>query len=256
MRSIYNTCWILMATASFLAAADAPYVGKWKLNPAKSQLAGEQVSVEQTPSGGMRLVTPTVSYEFKVDGKEYPVPGGTGTVSWKEVSPTTWDITARTNGQVTATLRLVLKGDTLTQSRHNIKPDGGTSESSVTLTRVSGGPGLFGKWKSTELKTSASSMEIASNGADGVIVTYPDSGSACSGKFDGKDYPVIRRNVPSKVTWSFKKASPGSFDMTEKIEGKAVYVDTFAVSPDGKTLSDDGTPVSAKEPTKAVYDRQ
>jgi hypothetical protein len=110
----------------------------------------------------MRLVSPTVSYEFKADGKEYPVPGGSGTVAWKEVSPTSWEVTARTNGQITANIRLVLKGDTLTQATHRIKPDGGTIETSVTLARVSGGTGLFGKWKTTEVKA-PSSLELASS---------------------------------------------------------------------------------------------
>ena len=61
---------------------------------------------------------------------------------------------------------------------------------------------------------------------------------------------------PSKTTLSFKKTGANSFEMTEKIEGKPVYVDSFSVSPDGKTLTDDGNPVSVKEPTRAVYDRE
>jgi len=38
--------------------------------------------------------------------------------------------------------------------------------------------------------------------------------------------------------------------------GKPCYVDVFTLSSDGKTLTDDGNPVAAKEPVKAVYERQ
>jgi hypothetical protein len=254
MKRACNTCWILMATVSFLAAADAPYLGKWKLNPAKSQLTGETTSIEQTADGGIRLVNPETSNDFKPDGKEYPTPSGS-TIAWKEVSPNNFEVTIRTNGQVVANIRLVLKGDTLAQTAHRKKADGGTSESTVKLARVSGGPGIFGKWKTTDVKAAAT-LDLVSNGADGLTFKYPDSGDACAGKFDGNDYPVTGPQAAGKTAYTFKKTGPNSFEMTEKLAGKAIYVDTFTLSPDGKTLTDDGTPVSAKEPTKAVYDRQ
>jgi len=34
------------------------------------------------------------------------------------------------------------------------------------------------------------------------------------------------------------------------------YTDVFTLSADGKTLVDDGLPVAANEPSKAVYERQ
>ena len=44
--------------------------------------------------------------------------------------------------------------------------------------------------------------------------------------------------------------------MTTKLDGKPFYVEVLTLSADGNTLTDDGTPVSAKEPTKAVYEKQ
>ncbi|MGD1069503.1 MAG: hypothetical protein ABSB15_05125 [Bryobacteraceae bacterium] len=44
--------------------------------------------------------------------------------------------------------------------------------------------------------------------------------------------------------------------MTTKLNGKPFYVYVLNLSDDGTTLTDDGNPVSAKEPMKAVYDRQ
>ncbi len=83
MHSFCRTGLVAMATVAFLAAADAPYMGKWKLNLAKSRLTGETLSIEKTPSGSMKYVTAEVSYDFKTDGKEYPTPRG-ATVTWKD----------------------------------------------------------------------------------------------------------------------------------------------------------------------------
>jgi hypothetical protein len=255
MQRFSNACWIAMATVSVLAAADATYLGKWKLNPAKSQLTGETVSIEQTPSGGMRYVSAESRYEFKPDGKEYPTPRG-GTTAWKEVSPNVWEVMMRRNGEVTVTYRDVVKGDTWTTTAHVKKPDGGTMEETSTFTRVSGGPGLLGEWKSTKVNAPASGLELASNGVDGLTINVPEYGIGCTAKLDGKDYPMTGPRARSKETLSFKKTGPNSFEMTEKLEGKPIYVDTFTVSADGKTLTDDGTPTSRKELTKVVYDRQ
>ena len=125
MKCACNTCWIHMATVSVLAAADAPYLGNWKLNSAKSQLTGEAVSIEKTPDGGMRFAAAEVSYDFKTDGKEYPTPSG-ATISYKEVSPNVSEVTIRMKGQVVANIGLVVKGDTLEQKTRRPKSDGGT----------------------------------------------------------------------------------------------------------------------------------
>jgi FlaG/FlaF family flagellin (archaellin) len=84
----------------------------------------------------------------------------------------------------------------------------------------------------------------------------PDDGDLCEAKFDGKDYPVTGPAAGGKTTYSLKKLSPSSFEVTEKLNGKADYLDKYTVSGDGKTLTDEGTPFSKKEITKAIYDRQ
>ena len=64
---------------SVLSAADAPYIGKWKLNPAKSQFKGQTVLIEKTPDGGFHVHQNDLDFTFKLDGKEYPTPDG-GTI--------------------------------------------------------------------------------------------------------------------------------------------------------------------------------
>jgi len=240
---------------AILAAADAPYIGKWKLNPAKSQFTGETLSIEKTSSGMIRQTSEGQSVMFKLDGKEYPTPEG-GTIAVKEIAADTWETTSRLNGKVILTGKMSVKGDTLSGEMVVHKPDGGTVPGSSTSTRVSGGPGFFGQWKNTQVKAPFTSVEITANGADGVTINYPEFGFTCSAKFDGKDYPAGGQFAGTKDTFVVKSTGPRSFEMTSKVDGKAVYVDTFSVSADGKTLTDDGTPITAREPIKAVFDRQ
>lgn len=146
MKRLCNTCWILMGVAGFLAASDATYLGKWKFNPAKSQLTGETLSIEKSPSGGMRYSSAETAYDFKPDGKEYPTPGGS-MAAWKEAGPDAWDVTITTNGKLVANIHLAVKADTLTTMAHRPKAGGGMMMDTSTLTRVSGGPGILGTWK-------------------------------------------------------------------------------------------------------------
>ncbi len=203
----------------------------------------------------MRFEMSGISYTFNVDGKEYPTPDG-GTASWKALDANTWEVTIRMNGKVAAVIKLSLEGNTLSSSASVEKPDGGTIDQAAKFVRASGGPGFLGKWKSTEVKAPAVSMELTTNGADGLTAKFPEEGTTCTAKFDGKDYPVTGPLVGNKVSFSLKRTGPRSFEMTEKLGGKAIYLDKFSVSEDGNTLTNDAVSVSGKEPIKVVYDRQ
>jgi hypothetical protein len=76
-------------------------------------------------------------------------------------------------------------------------------------------------------------------------------------QFDSKDNPGIGIMAGSKTTVACRKISDSSFEVTTKIDGKAMYVEVYSVSTDGKTLTDNGTPVAAKsEAFKMVFDKQ
>jgi hypothetical protein len=60
---------------------DAPYMGKWKLNPAKSELAGDTMTIENVAGGMVQFSSQGFTYKYKLDGKEYPLPDG-GTMTW------------------------------------------------------------------------------------------------------------------------------------------------------------------------------
>jgi hypothetical protein len=243
---------LTLISAVISTAADAPYIGKWKINSSKSQITAN-VTIEKLPSGEMRFEESGFTYTFKLDGKEYPTPDG-GSAAWKPTADGVWEITNRTNGKVSATITLTLSGDTLSGMAMIPQTDGKDIMTTSTLKRISGGPGLVGKWQGTQADAGASWLEVAPNGADGITLKAPNS--MCAAKFDGKPYPMTGSGDGPKQTMSFRKAGPASFEATTFLDGKPFFNDVYTASADGKMLTDTGTPVSTKKSLKVVYDRQ
>jgi hypothetical protein len=56
MKTRFGVLGVVLLTAlTILGAADAPYIGKWKLNPAKSKLTGDIATLEKMPDGSIHL---------------------------------------------------------------------------------------------------------------------------------------------------------------------------------------------------------
>jgi len=249
---------LVSISATFLMAADLPYAGRWKLNPAKSDFGDATVTYEQLAGGEMKATAAGQSYTFKVDGKDYPTPWGT-TSAVKAVDANTWEATDRANGKVlsTSTLKLAADGKTLTMDSKRMKASGEASNDSMVYQRVSGGPGLAGKWKTKNMKSSSPGvMDVAAHGSDGLMLKYVDENATCDAKLDGKDYPATGTMWPPGWTCAIAKNGERGFDVTWKKDGKLMFKSAFAVSSDGHTLTESGTAPGTSEKTKAVYDHQ
>jgi hypothetical protein len=146
--------WIPLfaAAAGVILAADSPFIGKWKLNPDKSQFAGTTMTIEQLPSGEMQMTSEGQSYKFKIDGKEYPAFWGM-TASWKQVDPNTWETIYKQGTMTTTSITTISPdGKRMTSKSTGTKPNGEDFQVTATSERVSGGAGLAGKWKSTKVQ--------------------------------------------------------------------------------------------------------
>lgn len=250
--------FVMIFATAMLTAADLPYAGTWKFNAAKSDLRESTVTFTQLASGEMQFNMDGQSYKFKTDGKDYPALFGQ-TAAWKQVDANTWVITGKLNGKTltTQTVTLSADGNTKTVSFKRSRAHGLTFDDTVVYQRVSGGPGLAGKWKTRSLKSSSPGfMQLAASGDDGLTLKIIDSNIVCDAKFDGKDYPATGSTVTPGFTLAIKKAGPRGVELTQKQNGKALYHSTMTVSADGKTLTSTGSPVGANETFKAVYDRQ
>lgn len=255
MRNIFL---IGMCACSLGAAADAPYAGNWKMNVAKSNFGDTTVSYEQMSGGEMKATMDGQSYTFKTDGKDNMTPWGI-TMAWKTVDGNTWEVTEKTNGKVscTSTLKVSADGKTLALDARRVKGDGGISNDSVALQRVSGGPGLLGKWKTKNLKTSSpQTLSLTRKGSDGLTISLGNEGGLCDARFDGKDYPATGPVWPAGWTCVIAKSGERGVDLTWKKEGKDMYKSTLIASADGKSLTETGSAAGVNEKFTVVYDKQ
>ncbi len=245
-------------TPAHLAAADLPWVGKWKVNAAKSDFGQQTVTYAAAGAGEMQWTADGMTGKFKMDGKDYPDPTGE-TEAWRQIDASTWETVYKLGAKVlsTDTSRLSSDGKTMTITSKGTKPNGKGFEDEYAMTRVSGGPGLAGKWKMDKVSYSGPALiEITAFEGEGLTHHNVDFDSGWSGKFDGKDNPVAGPQVRPGITVAMQRTGPRSFDFTTKQNGKALYKGSNSVSPDGKTLTVASIPMGTGEKTTAVYDRQ
>jgi hypothetical protein len=198
------------------------------------------------------------SYTFKADGKDNMTPWGMS-IAWKQANPKKWEFVEKTNGKVTNTGTAMLSDDdkALTLDAKRVKGDGSTSNDSVTFQRVSGGPGLAGKWKTKNLKTSSpETLSLTAKGSDGLTISLGNEGGVCDAKFDGKDHPATSPVWPSGWTCVIAKSGARGFDVTWRKDGKDMYKSTMTASADGKTLTETGSAAGSSEKFTVVYDKE
>jgi hypothetical protein len=246
-----------LTMAAGLFAQDLPYAGKWKLNPAQSDIAGPTVTYVKLAAGDWQASADGMSYKFKLDGKEYP--DGLGdTATWKGVDASTWQTTWKMNGKVLATDTLRLGADgILTVNSKGTKPNGEPIDDTTTYQRVSGGPGLAGKWKTKGMQ-SASPLVIALDASPGNGLSFkePAMSLTCDGKLDGKDYPCSGATISSGWAVAMTKTGARSLSILVKKDGKPFYKFDYLVAADNKTMTETGGAVATGEKMKMVFERQ
>jgi hypothetical protein len=258
ITKIRKLVWCGLAAAAALVAADASYVGNWKLNVAKSDFGDTTITFAQAPSGGMQMTVDGQTYSFKTDGKDYDGMFGSK-MSWRATDAGAWEATNKMGGKVlsTDTYKVSADGKSLSQVSKGTSPAGAPFENSAVYQRVSGTSGFAGKWKTKNLKMSSpETIELTASGGDGLSFKMPDQKLECAAKLDGKSYPCTGPNLPPNTSVVFKKAGANSFSADITIGGRLAYQSTYTGSADGKKLTEIGSAVGTTEKYKAAYDRQ
>jgi hypothetical protein len=249
-----STC--LAGTTLF--AADASFVGKWKLNPDKSKITGVQRSIEDLGGDKFKFTFGDDTETIAIDGKEYPAKIG-GTWSIKKEGPNSWKSVRSRDGKVisTATWTVSEDGQTLTQTTEGTRVDGSTFKTVLKSKRVAGTSGLAGTWESTDATISATvPFEIAAFEGDGLSFINPAGKRRLDLKFDGKDYPDKGPRVTEGSTASGKRIDQRTIEVSNKVKGKLVSTDRTELSEDGKTLTTTTSFPGVAKQQMFVYDRQ
>ena len=151
IQSLRKAAFAICLLAVGLFAAENPFAGTWKLNAAKSKLAGSGIG----PSGGVRVESDGTTYkasvdttdekgqpvkfdyEAKLDGKPSKVTGSAAIdeLSLKRVDDHTIDATGKKDGKVVYTDKRTVSpdGKTYTISRTGTSPAGKKNHSTIVL---------------------------------------------------------------------------------------------------------------------------
>lgn len=241
MKKVMQVCLITLLAAMPALAVDNPWIGSWKLDPAKSKFAGDTFTVSKAAGGKMHYSDgSTTSYDFAVDGKAYNTAFG-HTSAWSAAGDNSWDEVVMGNGRQLVKNHYVLSADgkTLSISYTGTKPDGTSFDDSATYVRVTGTKGLAGKWRSTKVTVSAPDQFIVSMKGGGVVHwDIPGYKETIEGKMDGSDLPVSGPTVPEGMTVSLKATTPKSIHYIVKVKGKPIAYGVQTLSADNKSFTD------------------
>lgn len=254
-----NIRFLLLAAISVSALlAEDPFVGKWKLNLAKSKLTGQTIEIEQVPGSGYRFKEDEHSDIILVDGLDHLTHFG-DTMAITQNQPDTWAITYKRDGRVVTetTWKVSKDGKTLTYTAAGTRPNGQHFTNQMTAKRTGGGPGLAGTWETTAVALS-SPLEIYIEPYDstGQVVTFPGRNQVVRMKFDGKDYPDEGPTVVEGATTSGSRISDKVIETTEKIRGRVIETAKATISDDGSTQTIVITEPGDKNQSVLVYDRE
>jgi hypothetical protein len=257
-RSSFSSVALACLVAGTLTAAqNDPFCGKWKLNLGKSKVTGEQMKIEDLGGNKYKITFGTVSDTITADGTDQPDRFGQTTAITPEGS-NQWKMVIKKDGKVTTSMTHTLSDDGKAQTIKgtNYKPDGSTSDYTVSLKRDGTGSGWAGTWESTEAKiNSPDEFDIDTYEGDGLTFNTPAYQDTLSIKFDGKEYEEKGPNVAPGSTSSGKRIDPHTLALTDKVKGEVMDHAKFQVSPDGKTLTVTVRELGQPHAVSYVYDK-
>jgi hypothetical protein len=220
---------------------DPAFFGIWNLNLSKSTFG--KVSETFEPAGdSIQVSIGARSYQFKLDGKDYPtdVPGVTD--SWKRVDEHTFEHVSKLNGKVVATSTWIASSDGKTFTVNRVATRPGDKSSTTTYTRTSGNNAsnpLIGRWESPVEMSNVDTTLTIERSAEGIKVVGMEGtrkGTEFVANFDNRDEPVSNAAFVPNVTIALRLQDHRTYLETWKVNGKNVQVTTVALKPDGKTL--------------------
>ncbi len=196
--------FILLTTVLHAADSDAPFLGKWKLDPSHSRLT-DQMKVEAAGPNRYNLIFSGDNVEtVTADGTDQPaLYGSTFSITVQDANH--WKGVRKTNGRTTIVglWQLSPDGKTLTDDFTGYHDNGTTTNLHYIYQRIAGPApdgktsGFVGTWESTtEDVNSAYEMEVKPFQDGGLSFTNVDAQVTQSLQFDGKDYPGSGPNVP------------------------------------------------------------
>jgi hypothetical protein len=256
--NVFRSAALAVLVAGSIAAADDPFVGKWKYNQDKSKVTGQRVKIEELAPNKYKFDSGSFPEVVVANGTDQPMEFG-GTASLTKTGEDSWKMVSKKDGRVLSqsTWTLSPDGKSLTVHTTGTRLDGSTFENEGVVGRVTGNGGLAGTWETKAEKEMSTPADWEIQPYEGGIsLLYPSNKGRLDLKFDGKDYSEVGPNAPVGVLTSGNRLKPDTIQLTEKHQGKVIDTVEYKVSADGKTLTATAHNTGQQKPVVAVYDRQ
>jgi len=238
--------------------AESPFIGEWKLDPAKTRMPDE-MKVES--KGGS-----TYTFDFGVgaetvvvDGSDQPGSYGGTVLSVKAEAPDTWIVKRKKDGKLLleAKWKLSADGSALTDYFRGFESDGTVLSIDYVYHRAGGGSGFAGDWQSIkETMNSPFSMQVKQFEGDGLSFIIPSEHKTRNLKFDGKDYPNEGQSAARVASSSIRRIDERNVVITDKVAGKVSDTEYIGLSADLKTLTLTAHFPGRDKPNVMVFERK
>jgi hypothetical protein len=257
LSAAFRSIILIGVFASWLLADD-PFIGKWKLDLAKSKLTGQVIKIDEIPGNAYRFKEDEHSDIILADGLDQPTHFG-DTMAIAQNGPGIWLITYRRGQRVLMNTRWEVSpdGQTLIYLATGTRPNGQRFANRMTAKRTGGGSGLAGTWETTGVTLSSpDEIDIKPYDSGGHTVSFPGRKQTVRMKFDGKEYREEGPTVAYGTTSSGRRIDERSIETTEKVKGKVIETAKATISEDGRTQTIVATEPDDETPVVLVYVRE
>jgi hypothetical protein len=230
-----------------LARAQSDFDGTWRIDLSKSVMSTKpDVFLLQNSIYQCKSCVPFI--KIKADGQDQTIAGNPyyDTISVKVLDDRSIEETRKKSGKIVATSRLTVSTDGsgatfefADNSRTSAEPVVGKA----AMVRVgkskrpAGAHAISGEWRTSKMESmSDNALTFTLKVEDDTLSMTNSIGQSYTAKLDGTDAPYKGDPVISSV--SVRRLSKGTFEETEKRDGKAVGVRRMMLDPaDLKTMS-------------------
>lgn len=215
-------------------AQDNPWNGSWKMDRSTLKYDGPSVSIATDANGYTVTRDGKASPKVVCDRKpNAPVDGITTTCN---KSGAGYELENTRDGKPASKVKIEISpdGKTATRSIEVTPPKDSPFTITTTSRRISGGPGLSGKWKETAFTESQDTgvLTIQVNG-DSVAFKETDNDKPITCKLDGTP-----TTISGTRTMSVKRDGPLTLKVTYSNDGKVDRENTFVLSSNGKSVNE------------------
>jgi len=256
LRTISILSLACIAITSAWAATD-PFVGDWKLNPARSKIS-DQMKVNCIEAKKCVFNLGPVPETIVLDGTDQPGEFDT-TLAVEVEAPDRWKVIRKKDGHllISAIWSLSSDANTLTDDFTSIRSDGTTNNVKYTYKRSGPGTGFTATWNGTPQAMSSSIvLQIRPFEEDGLALADSRGQDTNNLKFDGKEYPHIGPNALAGYVSSAHRIANHTIELTDKVGSTLLRTRQLELSPDLKTLTITVHTPGRTDPDIQLFERQ